>query len=143
MSRLTAVEDPENFRRSRSVGAWLGLTTRSYQSGEVDYDGHISRRGDTHLRGLLYEAAIVVLTRTSAESSLRTWGLKLKKRIGFKRAAVAVARTLAVVMHAMLRSGQLFERTAGGQPEASLDNRGPFGIAGRAKPRAAPRAIPR
>jgi transposase len=80
---------------------------------EIDYDGHISRRGDTHLRGLLYEAATVLLTRTSAESSLRTWGLKLKERIGFKRAAVAVARKLAVVMHAMLRSGQLFDRTAG------------------------------
>src|SRR4051812_40316290 len=66
-SFATAVEDPENFRRSRSVGAWLGLTTRRYQSGEVDYDGHISRRGDTHLRGLLYEAATVILTRTSAE----------------------------------------------------------------------------
>ena len=112
-SFATAVEDPENFRRSRSVGAWLGLTTRRYQSGEVDYDGPISRRGDTHLRGLLYEAATVLLTRTSAESSLRTWGLKLKERIGFKRAAVAVARKLAVVMHAMLRSGQLFDRTAG------------------------------
>ena len=112
-SFATAVEDPETFRRSRSVGAWLGLTTRRYQSGEVDYDGHISRRGDTHLRGLLYEAATVILTRTSAESSLRTWGLKLKERIGFKHAAVAVARKLAVVMHAMLRSGRLFDRTAG------------------------------
>ena len=112
-SFATAVEDPENFRRSRSVGAWLGLTTRRYQSGEVDDDGPISRRGDTHLRGLLYEAATVILTRTSAESSLRTWGLTLKERIGFKRAAVAVARKLAVVMHAMLRSGQLFDRTAG------------------------------
>src|SRR5215203_1139787 len=112
-SFATAIEDPETFRRSRSVGAWLGLTTRRYQSGEVDYDGPISRRGDTHLRGLLYEAATVLLTRTSAESSLRTWGLKLKERIGFKRAAVAVARKLAVVMHAMLRSGQLFDRTAG------------------------------
>src|ERR1700710_1010416 len=96
---LAAVEDPANFKRSRSVGAWLGLTTRRYQSGEVDYDGHISGRGDTHLRGLLYEAATVILTRTSAESSLRTWGLKLKERIGFKRAAVAVARKLAVMMH--------------------------------------------
>ena len=113
-SFATAIEDPETFRRSRSVGAWLGLTTRRYQSGEVDYDGHISRRGDTHLRGLLYEAATVILTRTSAESALRTWGLRLRDKIGFKRAAVAVARKLAVVMHAMLRSGQLFDRTAGG-----------------------------
>src|SRR4051812_37530784 len=84
-----------------------------YDRLQVDYDGHISRRGHTHLRGLLYEAATVLLTRTSAESLLRTWGLKLKERIGFKRAAVAVARKLAVVMHAMLRSGQLFDRTAG------------------------------
>lgn len=109
-SFTTAIEDPENFRKSRSVGAWLGLTTRRYQSGEVDYDGHISRRGDAHLRGLLYEAATVVLTRTSADSALRTWGLKLRERIGFKR--VAVARKLAVIMHAMLKSGQSFQREA-------------------------------
>jgi transposase len=112
-SFATAIEDPGNFRKSRSVGAWLGLTTRRYQSGEVDYDGHISRRGDTHVRSLLYEAATVILTRSSAESTLRTWGLALKERIGFKRAAVAVARRLAVTMHAMLRSGEMFNRTAG------------------------------
>lgn len=108
-SFATAIEDPENFKTSRSVGAWLGLTTRRYQSGEVDYDGHISRRGDAHLRGLLYEAATVILTRTSADSALRAWGLKLKERIGFKRAAVAVARKLSVVMHAMLKSGERFD----------------------------------
>jgi len=105
-----AIEDPANFRTSRSVGAWLGLTTRRYQSGEVDYDGHISRRGDAHLRGLLYEAATVILTRAYAQSDLRTWGLKLREKIGFKRAAVAVARKLAVIMHAMLKSGENFER---------------------------------
>jgi transposase len=109
----TAIEDPANFRASRSVGAWLGLTTRRYQSGQVDYDGHISRRGDRHVRSLLYEAATVILTRSSAESAIRAWGLKLKERIGFKRAAVAVARKLAVTMHAMLRSGEMFDRTAG------------------------------
>jgi len=109
---LTAVEDPANFSRSRSVGAWLGLTTRRYQSGEVDYDGHISRRGDTHVRSLLYEAAVVILTRSHAESDLRRWGMKLREKVGFKRAAVAVARKLAVIMHAMLRSGELFTRTA-------------------------------
>ena len=109
---VTAIENPDNFRRSRSVGAWLGLTTRRYQSGEVDYNGHISRRGDRHVRGLLYEAATVILTRSQAESDLRTWGLKLKERVGFKRAAVALARKLAVIMHAMLRAGTMFERTA-------------------------------
>jgi error-prone DNA polymerase len=115
VSYVAAIEDPENFKTSRSVGAWLGLTTRRYQSGEVDYDGHISRRGDNHLRGLLYEAATVLLTRTSArnESTLRSWGLKLRERLGFKRAAVAVARKLAVIMHSMLKTGEVFNASAG------------------------------
>lgn len=112
-SFATAIEDPGNFKRSRSVGAWLGLTTKRYQSGEVDYDGHISRRGDTNVRSLLYEAATVILTRSTADSTLRTWGLNLRERVGFKRAAVAVARKLAVTMHAMLRSGEMFDRAAG------------------------------
>ena len=113
ISFATAVEDPANFKKSRSVGAWLGLTTRRYQSGQVDYDGHISRRGDHHLRGLLYEAATVILTRSSADSTLRVWGVKLRERVGFKRAAVAVARKLSVMMHAMLKTGELFDRSAG------------------------------
>ncbi|WP_245499507.1 IS110 family transposase [Mesorhizobium sp. M1A.F.Ca.ET.072.01.1.1] len=67
---LTAVEDPANFKRSRSVGAWLGLTTRRYRSGEVDYDGHISRRGDAHVRSLLYEA---LGYKTTREDRLQTF----------------------------------------------------------------------
>lgn len=115
VSYVAAIEDPANFKTSRSVGAWLGLTTRRYQSGEVDYKGHISRRGDNHLRGLLYEAATVILTRTSAsnQSSLKEWGLKLRERVGFKRAAVAVARKLAVIMHTMLKTGETFNKSAG------------------------------
>lgn len=115
VSYVTAIEDPGNFRTSRSVGAWLGLTTWRYQSGEVDYDGHISRRGDNRLRGLLYEAATALLTRTSTknESSLKSWGLKLRERLGFKRAAVAVARKLAVIMHSMLKTGEVFNASAG------------------------------
>ena len=104
-SFVAAIEDPENFRKSRSVGAWIGLTTRRYQSGEVDYDGHISRRGDNHLRGLLYEAAVVILTRTTADSALRIWGLKLKEKIGFKCAAVAVARKLGDCQKFRVRAG--------------------------------------
>ena len=113
-SYIAAIEDPANFKKSRSVGAWLGLATRRYQSGEVDYDGHISRRGDKHLRALLYEAAVTVLTRSQVDSGLRTWGLRLWERIGFKRAAVAMARKLAVIMHAMLKSGELFNPAIGG-----------------------------
>lgn len=115
LSFSAAIEDPGNFKRSRSVGAWLGLTTRRYQSGEIDYDGHISRRGDSHLRSLLYEAAQVMLTRTSSrhESSLKDWGLKLRERLGIKRAAVAVARKLAVIMHSMLKTGEPFNKLVG------------------------------
>ncbi len=112
-SFVAAIEDPDNFKNSRSVGAWVGLTTRRYQSGEVDYDGHISRRGDKQLRWLLYEAASTILTRVSVESNLRRWGLGLRERVGFKRAAVAVARKLAVIMHAMLKSGDLFDPQIG------------------------------
>jgi transposase len=65
------------------------------------------------VRGLLFEAATVILTRSSAESGLRTWGLKLRERVGFKRAAVAVARKLAVIMHAMLKAGTFFDRSIG------------------------------
>jgi len=115
LSFSAAIEDPGNFKRSRSVGAWLGLTTRRYQSGEIDYDGHISRRGDSHLRSLLYEAAVVMLTRTKSrhDSSLKDWGLKLRERLGIKRAAVAVARKLAVIMHSMLKTGEPFNKLAG------------------------------
>src|SRR4030095_1546978 len=100
----------DNEKSARAGVGGRGLTPRRDQSGEVEYDGHISRRGDPQLRGLLYEAATVILTRAYAESDLRTWGLKLREKIGFKRAAVAVARKLAVIMHAMLRSGELFNR---------------------------------
>lgn len=123
-SFVAAIEDPANFAKSRSVGAWVGLTTRRYQSGEVDYDGHISRRGDNRLRGLLYEAAVVILTRTTADSALRIWGLKLKEKSGFKRAAVAVARKLAVIMHSMLKTGELFHRSDNTHPSNPQPERG-------------------
>ncbi|MBB4860877.1 transposase [Novosphingobium chloroacetimidivorans] len=95
-----------------TLGQCLVRSDHQALPGEVDYDGHISRRGDTHVRSLLYEAAVVILTRSHADSDLRSWGMKLREKIGFKRAAVAVARKLAVIMHAMLRSGDLFTRTA-------------------------------
>ena len=104
LSFVTAIETPETFTRSRDVGAWIGLTPRRYQSGEIDYEGHISRRGDARLRSLLYEAAMAILTRVRGESELRSWALALRRRLGFKRAAVALARKLAVIMHAMLNT---------------------------------------
>ncbi len=110
---IAALERPETFKHSRAVGAWLGLTPRRFQSGEVDYEGHISRRGDGQLRALLYEAASVLLTRVRAESSLRSWGIMLWKRLGFKRAATALARKMAVILHAMWKSGTPFNPTLG------------------------------
>ena len=88
------------------------LTTRRHQSGEVDFDGHISQRGDKKLRSQLYEAATVVLTRTRVDYALRRGGLALRARIGFKRAAIAVARKLAVILHTMLKTGEPFQRSA-------------------------------
>ena len=79
----------------------------------MDYDGHISRRGDRQLRALLYEAAAVLLTRVRKESALRRSGLMLWKRLGFKRAATALARRMAVVLHAMWKSGTPFNPTLG------------------------------
>ena len=110
---VAALEKPDNFKQSRAVGAWLGLTPRRFQSGEVDYEGHISRRGDCQLRALLYEAASVLLTRVRRDSVLRRWGLMLWKRLGFKRAATALARRMAVVLHAMWKSGTPFNPTLG------------------------------
>jgi transposase len=74
----------------------------------VDYDGHASWRGDVHVQSLLYEAVTVILTRAHGERTPRRWGLQLRERIGFKRAALAVVCNLAVVMHVMLKSGEVF-----------------------------------
>jgi transposase len=110
---VAALERPDTFKKSRAVAAWLGLTPRRFQSGEVDYDGHISRRGDSQLRALLYEAASVLLTRVRRESALRCWGLALWKRLGFKRAATALARKMAVILHAMWKSRTPFDPKLG------------------------------
>lgn len=108
-SFAAAIEAPEHFRRSRSVGAYLGLTPARHQSGEVDRTGGISRRGDRLMRTYLFEAAASLLVRVRQDSALKTWGRDLVKRMGFKHAAVAVARKLAVVLHAMWRSGIPFQ----------------------------------
>ena len=104
----SAVDDPARFSRSRAVGAHFGLTPRRYQSGETDRVGHISKQGDGLARQALYEAANVLLTRTSRWSSLKAWGMAIAKRSGMRRAKVAVARKLAVVLHSMWRDGTDF-----------------------------------
>ena len=85
LAYVSTVEDPGRFSRSRSVGAHLGLTPRQYQSGEVDRSGRISKCGDTLARTLLYEAAVVILTRLKKASSLKDWGHAIAKRSGMAR----------------------------------------------------------
>lgn len=105
----TFVDRPERFTKSRGVGAALGLTPRKYASGEVDYDGHITKCGDPFVRAHLYEAAKVLLGRTTSQNWLKSWGLKIARRSSMKKACVAVARRLAAVMHAMWRDGTSFD----------------------------------
>jgi transposase len=101
----SAIETPHRFRKSRQVGAHLGLTPRKYASGEVDYDGGITRCGDEMVRSHLFEAAKVLLSRVGKWSALKAWGMRLARRSGMKNACVAVARKLAVILHRMWVDG--------------------------------------
>jgi transposase len=105
---LIEIGDPERFEKSRSVGAYVGLTPTQYSSGETHKQGRISKCGSKELRTLLVEAAIVMLTRTKSWSHLKNWGLKLQKRCGLKKAATAVARKLSVVMLCMIKKNKKF-----------------------------------
>jgi transposase len=102
------IDDPTRFKRSRSVGAYVGLTTRRHASGELDWSGRISKCGDAMLRMYLFEAAGVLLTRVPKWSALRAWGMRLAKRNGLCKAKVAVARKLAVILHRMWIDGTEF-----------------------------------
>ena len=106
---LATIDDPTRFKRSRSVGAYVGLTTRRYASGETDWTGRISKWGDKMLRSYLYEAANVLLTRVAKWSTLKAWGIRLAKRSGLRKAKVAVARKLAVILHRMWIEGTEFK----------------------------------
>lgn len=98
---ISTIDNPTRFRRSEDVGAYLGLTPRRYQSGEVDRSGGISKCGDRMTRSLLFEAAHILLTRSKVECDLKSWGRELVKRVGPKKAKIAVARKMAVIMHCM------------------------------------------
>ena len=103
-----AIDEPSRFRRSRSVGAYFGLTPRRFASGEIDWTGRISKCGDAMVRSYLFEAAGVLLTRVPQWCKLKAWGHRLWKRIGFKKAKIAVARKLAVILHRMWCDGTDF-----------------------------------
>ena len=105
---VATMDDPSRFTCSRAVGAYLGLTSRRYQSGEMDYTGRISKNGDGLLRSLLYEAANVLLTVVRKSHPIKDWARRIRKRSSHKKACVALARKLAVIMHRMLITGEAF-----------------------------------
>jgi transposase len=103
-----AVDDPGRFRSSKAVGPHFGLTPKKYQSGETDVTGRITKIGDAGVRTALYEAANIILTRPLRGSVLKSWAARLAQRTGMRKAKVALARKLAVVMHRMLVDGTPF-----------------------------------
>lgn len=103
-----AIDDPMRFASSKNVGPWVGLTPRRNQSGERDVSGGITKAGDVNLRRALCQAATVMMNR-GRSTWLRTWGAQLAKRRGRKRAMVALARRIAVILHRMWVDGSTFQ----------------------------------
>ena len=105
------VDVPARFRNSKAVGAVFGLTPSKYQSGEINRTGTISKCGDEMMRVMLYEAAQSMLTRTVKWSWLKAWAMKIARHRGLKKATVALARRLAVIMHRIWVDGTEFSWT--------------------------------
>ena len=103
-----AVDDPDRFKTSKSVGALFGLTPKRYQSGETDVTGGITRVGDASVRSALHDAANVLLSRVTRFSTLKRWAVDVAKRRGMRRAKVALARKLATVLHRVWADGTEF-----------------------------------
>ena len=109
LTYVSAIDDPARFTSSKSVGAHFGLAPKRYQSGETDISGRISKMGDSSVRAALYEAAHIILTRPIKGGSLKSWAMRIAKRAGMKKAKVALARKLAVVLHHMWVSTSTFD----------------------------------
>jgi transposase len=108
LTYVSAIDDPARFKSSKGVGAYFGLTPKKHQSGEKDITGRISKMGDGSVRTALYEAAHIILTRPVKGSWLKSWAAKLARRAGMKKAKVALARRLAVILHRMWIDGTQF-----------------------------------
>ncbi|MDF0603951.1 IS110 family transposase [Psychromarinibacter sp. C21-152] len=98
LSFIALIDDPSRFGRTSDVGAFLGLTPKRHQSGEIDWSGRVSKCGDSTMRGLLFEAAASVIRQVKRFSALKSWAVRLAGRRGFRKAAVATARKIAVLM---------------------------------------------
>jgi transposase len=110
LTYIAHLGDPNKFNNSRSVGAYFGLTPNQYSSGETVQMGRISKCGNTEVRNMLNEAAVSAMYRTKAWSKIKAWGLRLAKKKGHKKAAMAVARKFSVLMHRMLITRKPYER---------------------------------
>lgn len=113
LTYASAIDDPARFTSSKQVGPHFGLTPRKYQSGQTDYSGRISKKGDALVRTVLYEAAHIMLTKpVKGCATLKSWAMRIARRAGMKKAKVALARRLAVIMHRMLVNATPFNAAA-------------------------------
>jgi transposase len=113
LTYASAIDDPARFTSSKTAGAHFGLTPRKYQSGQTDISGRISKIGDASVREALYQAAHVMLTKPlKGCTELKSWAMRIARRAGMRKAKVALARKLAVILHRMLADGQSFNPTA-------------------------------
>jgi transposase len=113
LTYASAIDDPARFKSSKRVGAHFGLTPKKYQSGETDRSGRITKVGDAAVREALYQAAHVMLTKPlKGCTQLKSWAMRIAKRAGMRKAKIALARKLAVIMHRMLVDGTTFNSNA-------------------------------
>lgn len=110
MTFKAEIDDPKRFRKSRSVGAYMGMTPSQCSSGEIVKQGRVSKHGSNECRALLHEAGLVLITRTRKKSKLRSWGLKKKHKLKTQKAAMAVGRKIAVNLHKMWIEERDFDR---------------------------------
>ncbi len=104
------IDDPSRFRHSKDVPAQLGLVPRKYASGEMDYNGRITKAGDSMLRQHLYTAAVSLTKHTAKPCALKRWGQELRNRgASYKSSNVAVARKLSIILHRMWVDGTEYD----------------------------------
>jgi transposase len=113
LTYASAIDDPTRFKSSKAAGPHFGLTPKKYQSGQTDISGRISKVGDASVREALYQAAHIMLTKPIKNcSALKSWAMRIARRGGMRKAKVALARKLAVILHRMLADGQPFNPAA-------------------------------
>ena len=111
LSFIALIDDPNRFSRTSDVCAFLGLTPKRHQSGEIAWSGRVSKCGDGTMRGLLFEAPSCLIRQVKRFSPLNSWAVRLAGRRGFRKAAVTTARKIAVLMLTIWKSGADYQWT--------------------------------